>query len=56
MDSVRLKQPRSARKSELQTLAPYSSASSASAIEQGTVATEAKLIELCDPSSFGLCG
>jgi hypothetical protein len=55
MDSARLRQPRSARKAESQTLAFGFSASSALAIEQATAARHVRQIESYAPSSFRGC-
>src|ERR1039457_4608283 len=55
MDSARLRQPRSARKSELQTLAFGFPASSALAIEQATAPRHVRQIESYTPSSFRRC-
>jgi hypothetical protein len=55
MDSARLRQPRSARKAELQPLAFGFSASSALAIEQATAARHVRQIESYASSSFRRC-
>ena len=55
MDSARLRQPRSARKAELQTLAFGFSANSALAIEQAMAARHVRQIESYAPSSFRRC-
>ena len=55
MDSARLRQPRSARKAELQTWVFWFSGSSALAIEQATAARHVRQIESYAPSSFRRC-
>jgi hypothetical protein len=47
-----LRQPRSARKDELQTWTLSFSGSSALALEQSTDAKQVRQIEVCDPSLF----